>query len=48
MKCSIREFEEESDLNSDEYTLLDNVAQYLRNIGSNGVRYKFLNLWFII
>lgn len=43
MKCAIREFEEETDLNSDEYTLLNNVAPISEEyIGSNGVRYKHI------
>jgi ADP-ribose pyrophosphatase YjhB (NUDIX family) len=43
MKCAIREFEEETDLSEDEYTLLDNVTPLSEEyIGSNGVRYKHI------
>lgn len=43
MKCAIREFEEETDVSSDEYTLLDNVVPFSEEyIGSNGVRYKHI------
>lgn len=43
MKCAIREFEEESDLNDTEYILLDNVAPLSEEyVGSNGVRYKHI------
>jgi len=43
MKCAIREFEEETDLSVDEYTLLDNVTPLSEEyIGSNGVRYKHI------
>ena len=41
IKCAIREFEEETDLSSDEYILLDNVVPLSEEyMGSNGVRYK--------
>ena len=41
LKCAIREFEEETDLRSDEYTLLENVLPLSEEyVGSNGVRYK--------
>jgi len=43
MNCAIREFEEETDLNSDEYILLDNVNPITEEYsGSNGVRYKHI------
>ena len=44
MKCAIREFEEETDVSKNEYTLLDNVILKLTEefIGSNGVRYKHI------
>ena len=43
MKCAIREFEEETDLSSDEYILLDNVVPLSEEyMGSNGVRYKHI------
>ena len=42
-KCAIREFEEETDLESDEYTLLENVCPLIEEYtGSNGVRYKHI------
>jgi ADP-ribose pyrophosphatase YjhB (NUDIX family) len=41
MKCAVREFEEETDLSSDEYILLKNVQPISEEyIGCNGVRYK--------
>jgi ADP-ribose pyrophosphatase YjhB (NUDIX family) len=43
MKCAIREFEEETDLSSEEYILLDNVIPLSEEyVGSNGVRYKHI------
>lgn len=43
MNCAIREFEEETDLSSDEYTLLENVQPFSEEYtGSNGVRYKHI------
>ena len=43
IKCAQREFEEESDLQSNEYTLLENVAPLTEEyIGSNSVRYKHI------
>ena len=43
MKCAIREFEEETDVSKNEYTLLDNVSPLTEEfIGSNGVRYKHI------
>lgn len=43
MKCAVREFEEETDLNDEEYILLDNVVPLSEEyIGSNGVRYKHI------
>jgi len=43
LKCAIREFEEETDLNSDEYILLENVIPISEEYrGSNGVRYKHI------
>jgi len=43
IKCAIREFEEETDLHSNEYMLVDNVAPISEAyIGSNGVRYKHI------
>jgi len=43
MNCAIREFEEETDLTKDEYTLLENVTPVFEEyIGSNGVRYKHI------
>jgi len=39
--CAIREFEEECDLNTDEYTIFKNVIPISEEYtGSNGVRYK--------
>jgi len=41
MRCAIREFEEETDLRSDEYVILENVIPISEEyVGSNGVRYK--------
>ena len=41
LKCAIREFEEETDLKSNEYIILDNVIPISEvYIGSNGVTYK--------
>jgi len=43
MNCAIREFEEETDLSSDEYTLLKNIIPLSEEFtGSNGVRYKHI------
>jgi predicted NUDIX family NTP pyrophosphohydrolase len=43
MKCAIREFEEETDVSSDDYTLLDNMVPMSEEyIGSNGVKYKHI------
>lgn len=43
IQCAIREFEEETDLTSDEYILLDNVSPISEEyVGSNGVRYKHI------
>ena len=43
LKCAIREFEEETDLNKEEYTLLENVNPISEEYtGSNGVRYKHI------
>ena len=43
LKCAIREFEEETDLTSDEYIVLDNVEPFSEEYtGSNGVRYKHI------
>lgn len=43
IKCAIREFEEETDLNSDEYILLENIIPSSEEYtGSNGVRYKHI------
>jgi len=41
IKCAIREFEEESGLSSNDYTLLENVSPISETYkGSNGVNYK--------
>lgn len=41
--CAIREFEEETDLSKDEYTLFDNLQPFSEEYtGSNGVRYKHI------
>ena len=41
LRCAIREFEEETDIHSNEYTVLDNVIPISEEYtGSNGVRYK--------
>jgi len=43
LECAIREFEEETDLTSDDYDLLYNVLPISEEyIGSNGVRYKHI------
>jgi len=43
MNCAIREFEEETDLSSDEYILIRNVIPLSEEFtGSNGVRYKHI------
>ena len=43
IKCAMREFEEETDLSSDEYILLENVSPISEEYtGSNGVRYKHI------
>jgi len=43
IKCAIREFEEETDLESDEYILFENVNPICEEyIGSNGIRYKHI------
>jgi 8-oxo-dGTP pyrophosphatase MutT (NUDIX family) len=43
LKCAIREFEEETDLNRDEYILLENVMPISEEYrGSNGVCYKHI------
>ena len=43
MKCAVREFEEETDVSSKEYTLLDNMVPISEEyIGSNGVKYKHI------
>jgi len=43
LKCAIREFEEETNLTSEDYTLLDNVSPLEEEyVGSNGVRYKHI------
>jgi len=43
IKCAIREFEEETDLQSSEYMLLENVLPISEEyMGSNGVRYKHI------
>ena len=43
IQCAIREFEEETDLSSDEYILLENVHPIEEEyIGSNTVRYKHI------
>ena len=41
IQCAIREFEEESGLSSNDYTLLENVSPISETYkGSNGVNYK--------
>lgn len=41
LNCAIREFEEETDIKSNEYILIENVKPISEEyIGSNGVRYK--------
>ena len=43
IKCAIREFQEETDINKDEYILLENVNPISEEfVGSNGVRYKHI------
>ena len=43
LKCAIREFEEETDLKSHEYIVLENVEPFSEEYtGSNGVRYKHI------
>jgi len=43
LKCAIREFEEETDLKSTEYILLENIIPISEEyLGSNGVRYKHI------
>ena len=43
MNCAIREFEEETDLSSEEYILFKNVIPLSEEFtGSNGVRYKHI------
>ena len=41
--CAVREFEEETDLIKEEYTLLENIVPISEEYtGSNGVRYKHI------
>jgi 8-oxo-dGTP pyrophosphatase MutT (NUDIX family) len=43
LSCAIREFEEETDLNKEEYNLLKNIKPITEEfVGSNGVRYKHI------
>ena len=43
LQCAIREFEEETDLDSSEYTIIENALPLTEEyVGTNGVRYKHI------